>query len=330
MVAKNYSATFDLRELVERAESATPDCAKLNPDPELYLHSLNYYLQYQTGKRFDLTRAGLLNLHRDALGQHLQSVITAYGEVHNWLVDQSFKVNKGRPLVPNMMLSSIAAAEMCHPGALRTPELRSVLTAWALATLWNDSTYNKVRALPELPRLMELFSAKSPTFGLLSATAQATPITVQDLIEMGPSSKKYQIAHAIMKMKQRTDLLGEVIQSAEELEDHHILPKSICLKRGISLELVNCIGNRVLVSSNTNKKVASDYMPNDYYDFAKQFVPEYTLRQGFEAAFIDRTMRETAYNVNSDALFTEWMTPRLEKIAGALNEYFGLFYTTTA
>lgn len=323
VVAKNYSADFDLRELVETSEAAVPDCAKLAPDSEMYLHSLNYYLQHQAGKRFDLTRAGLLELPREALSRHLQLAITAYGAVYRWLEAEKFRIKRGRPTVPNMVLSIIAAAEMAYPGALEKNAVRAILTRWVLATLWEDSAYNKTSALPDLPKLMELFSAQSPSHSILPLPASLKPVSVEELIETNMSSKKYGIAHTIMRRGRDVDLLGEKSRSIDELEDHHIFPKSVALKRGFDKDLVNCIGNRVLVSANTNKKIAYDYLPKDYFEAAKNFVDAYTLSKTFELDYISVAMLDEASNVFTNEAFRNWMSPRLEAIADEINGYFG-------
>lgn len=324
VVAKNYNSDFDLRELVESAEEATPDCAALKPDPELYLHSLNFYLQHQANKRFDLTRTGLLQLGRAELTQFLQPTISAYGAVYRWLVSANFKVHTGRPLVPNMLLSTLAAAEMCYPGSLDKPQVRSILTRWVLISLWNDSTYNKTRALPDLSSLMGLFSEKHPSHGNLPHPAPLVKVTPQELLEVGPASKRYVIAHTIMRIGRSTDIFGEVVGGISELEDHHILPKSICLKRKISPELMNCIGNRVLISATSNKTIAADYLPREYFESARKNSNDYELRKGLELDFIDDEMLDGANSAFDNALYKAWMLPRLHRIAHAINEYFGI------
>lgn len=322
VVAKYYSPEFDLRDMVDNQLAANPDAKLLGLDYELYLHAINYYVQFKEGRRPDLSKAGLLQIPKEKWRAHLPDAVRAFSEIYRWLSGFSLSFLSGRPLVPNMMLTIIAAAEMAYPGSLRHPLLQQRLAKWVLGTLWNSPVYNKTVCLGDCSSIQDFF-ARFNSGGELKH-APLTRITVEQLLDISPHAKMYLIVHAIIRQGLSKDILGAAVSNIGELEDHHILPKSIADQRGLNKRLYNCIGNRVLVTKETNRRIAQDSLPTVYFGLAKHHLDEVALSRNLTDNHIDPSRLYLADMASNDAEFIDWMRPRLESIADALNRYFGL------
>lgn len=322
MVAKHFSPDFDLRVLLDTAVEATPACAALSVTAEGLLHAMNFHAQHIGNRRLSLSKSGLLKAPKEQWVTHLPAATAAFTRLHLWLKANRLTLPKGG-LLPAALLNVLAAAEMASPNALERPGVSAILVPWILSTLWAVKHYDKATSLEDLAHLHKLFKAHAPKKTDLPVRL-VRPLTAELLMQTKVNSRAYRLTQAAMFQDVHRDAFGVRFEDIGMLEDHHILPKSLCDKRNISPQLTNCIGNRTLLTKESNRSIAQDQLPSVYFtNIESQWGNRELLVQYAGAHFMSEAFVMGADQVRSDAEFVTWIRPRLDAIASAVNLFLG-------
>ena len=80
--------------------------------------------------------------------------------------------------------------------------------------------------------------------------------------EKSQGSSIYRAVLNLIVLNKARDFISYDLTDYSELDDHHIVPNSWGRKNGV--ETINSILNRTLITSNSNRKIISDRLPNEY------------------------------------------------------------------
>ncbi len=213
----------------------------------------------ETGSYPEVSRGVLLQLPGDFIEQNWATASAHLADAYKWAEDHGATPKT----IPNEVLI-VAMAGFFHfaknQWKQRTPRFNSFLERWYFANAFQAgaraTNYNIGQRFTDLKVWCDTEQLPS---------CPSVELSEQQILRLRKSDNRYRALHCLLRAKARQDLRTGDILRAENLEDHHIFPKSMGKRMGLNLKQLDSIANKILVSCETNRHL-SDRSPHEYME----------------------------------------------------------------
>jgi hypothetical protein len=262
-VAK-FFPTPNLRELWEETKQQCPELLNFDVDGERVLQVLALWDAKINSRPQDPTRSVLLSLDRTFISDNWKIAAESLSDAYKWA-----RKNGATPkTLPNHgVLAVIAAFSIVCFDFTKKPmsNWQSVLRRWYFSKILEAGAKqaSNYRIGKDFTMLVKYAEDNTPLdFPII-------PLSVDRLIQINRSTDtRYRSLQCIMATTADEDLVsGNSLD--DDLEDHHIFPRSLSKKSKLAIDELDSIVNRLVVSKSTNQTL-SDRMPSDYFSELQQ------------------------------------------------------------
>jgi hypothetical protein len=241
-----------------------PELLSFDVDGERVLQVLALWDAKINNRPQDPTRSVLLSINKEFISQNWQVAAESLSDAYKWA-----RENGATPKnLPNHgVLAVIAAFNIVCDEFTKKPisTWQPVLKRWYFSKVLETGAKqaSNYRIGKDFSMLVKYAEDNIPLdFPIIQ-------LSIERLIKISkPSDTRYKSLQCIMATTANADLLSGV-KLDDNLEDHHIFPRSLYKKYGIPLEDLDSIVNRIIVSKSTNQTL-SDKLPSEYFNDLKE------------------------------------------------------------
>jgi hypothetical protein len=260
LAVARFHPTPDLRGLWEKTLIQYPVLKEFQIDGERLLQVLSLWNAKEKGTFYEPTRASLLSLKHDFIQSNWDSAAEGLAKAFTWAKNDN---GARADTLPNHgIMVSIAAFMVLYPDVVNStfenflPSLRR----WFFSSI-----------LQQGARQASNYSI-GEDFGMLVEYGEHRAVikypevhlTTDSLIKISRLDNRFKALQCMMAMIAREDLIsGKIL--GEEVEDHHIFPRSLAQKEtSLDVDRLDSIANRVAISPETNNQLGNT-VPSDYF-----------------------------------------------------------------
>jgi hypothetical protein len=249
----------NLRELWEDTKQKCPELLNFDVDGERVLQVLALWDAKINNRPQDPTRSVLLSIDPEFISTKWQIAAESLSEAYKWA-----RKNGATPkTLPNHGVLAVIAAFniVCDQFVKKTMfNWQSILKRWYFSKILETGAKqaSNYRIGKDFSMLVKYAEDSIPLeFSVIQ-------LNVDRLIQINrPTDTRYRSLQCIMATRANIDLVtGETLDF--DLEDHHIFPRSLRKKTDVTIENIDSIVNRLIISKSTNQTL-SDRLPSDYF-----------------------------------------------------------------
>jgi hypothetical protein len=320
-VAKFFTK-IDLKHLWEVSQNAHPVLKEFDVDGERVLQVLALWNAKQNGKFPEAKRSVLLELDAEFLKNNWDEAAQQLANTYQWA-----KHNGATPknLSNQGILVSIAAFRIVCAEFLTKPltTFDNVLKRWYFSKIMRSTigaTTNYAIG-QDFQSLVSYIEKNQPL------TFETINLTKEKLLDLkSPQDSLYKAIQCVIRMSAKHDMWTGKNLDDSAVEDHHIFPVSL-KNSGISKARLDCIANKLYVSTQTNRSL-SNKKPEEYFaDLQKQVTADGTqgdVRRRLQECFIPYSIEENDFSEKFKLEnFEKFLHDRAELILGRIQEILG-------
>jgi hypothetical protein len=247
-----------LSDLLDESKRAYPILTRYAVDGERLLQIIALENALDRHVYAEATRTAILGLKHDVIE-------TLWGRAAKCLAD-AYTWAEGRGVAPGMFPNEALMVPLAVFFSRTTEKWRKTqagfgfhLERWYLAQCLQQgarqaSNYRVALTTAELIKWRQ--EEVVPEIPVVNLTAEV-------ILNLRPSDSRYKAILAFLRNQAPKDLISDEDLSPDDVEDHHIFPSVAAKKYGLDKMMLDSIGNRILVTKHTNRKLA-DSLPRDY------------------------------------------------------------------
>jgi hypothetical protein len=254
----------NLRELWDETKRQYPELANFDVDGEQILKVLALWDARIGNRPQDPTRSVLLSLDHNFISDKWKIAAESLSDTYKWA-----RKNGATPkTLPNHgILAVIAAFNIVCSDFINKPvsNWQPVLKRWYFSKILEAGAKqaSNYKIGKDFTMLVKYAEDETPiSFPVIQ-------LNTNRLIQISrPTDTRYKSLQCIMATTANVDLVsGDLLNN--DLEDHHIFPRSLYKKYAADFEHIDSIVNRIIISKSTNQNL-SDKFPIDYFQELQQ------------------------------------------------------------
>ncbi|MGM9322259.1 GmrSD restriction endonuclease domain-containing protein, partial [Deinococcus aquaticus] len=249
----------DLHQMLKETLEANPVLHEFSLEGERVLQVIYLINAYEEGKFPEPSRGALLSLDPQIIKTHWQRAALGLNEAYKWAKD-----NGARPetMANPGILVPLAAFNVLRPNFKDDLDVNfnSLIKRWYYSRLLSQESRSATnyRVARDFINLLD-FSDKKEQLEIMSVKMNA--LSIAKIYRS--SDIRFKAILGIMAMNAKEDLITG--KSLDEVEYHHIFPRSFVKSKGIPASKIESVVNRIAVSKNTNRNLG-DKEPAKYIE----------------------------------------------------------------